>query len=163
VWDADTGKPIGEPLTGHTESVFSPEFSPNGKRIVTASKDKTARIWDVDAGKAIGEPLRGQRCLTPAQRWAFFLPPELPSGASSWRSGPTTPTNGISGSVTPAPARTRRSQLPNQESGGDAPLRRSFCAISLSSKRIDLMAAVIANTSASGEHAGKNPPVPAAE
>jgi WD40 repeat protein len=59
VWDADTGKPIGEPLTGHTESVFSAEFSPNGKRIVTASKDKTARIWDVDAGKAIGEPLRG--------------------------------------------------------------------------------------------------------
>jgi Novel STAND NTPase 1 len=38
------------------------------------------------------------------------------------------------GSATPAPARTRRSQLPNQESGGDASSRRSFCAISLSSE-----------------------------
>ncbi len=25
--------------------VFSAEFSPDGKRIVTASQDKTARIW----------------------------------------------------------------------------------------------------------------------
>ena len=37
LWDADTGKPIGEPLTGHTGAVISVAFSPDGKRIVTGS------------------------------------------------------------------------------------------------------------------------------
>ena len=32
----------------------SASFSPDGKRIVTASLDKTARIWDAATGKPIG-------------------------------------------------------------------------------------------------------------
>ena len=40
-------------------SVRSAAFSPDGKRIVTASGDKTARVWDAATGKPIGEPLRG--------------------------------------------------------------------------------------------------------
>ena len=59
IWDADSGKPIGEPLKGHEDAVVSAAFSPDGKRIVTASRDKTARIWDADSGKPIGEPLKG--------------------------------------------------------------------------------------------------------
>ena len=59
LWDAETGKPIGEPLTGHTDGVSSAAFSPDGKRIVTASADKTARLWDAETGKPIGEPLTG--------------------------------------------------------------------------------------------------------
>ena len=47
VWDAATGRPIGEPLKGHENWVMSAAFSPDGKRIVTASRDKTARVWDV--------------------------------------------------------------------------------------------------------------------
>ena len=59
VWDAATGKPIGEPLKGHESFVSSAAFSPDGKRIVTASLDKTARVWDAATGQPIGEPLKG--------------------------------------------------------------------------------------------------------
>ena len=38
-------------------------FSPDGKRIVTASEDKTARLWDGETGKAIGDPLKVMRIL----------------------------------------------------------------------------------------------------
>ncbi len=35
-------------LKGHTSGVNSAEFSPDGKKIVTASGDNTARIWLAD-------------------------------------------------------------------------------------------------------------------
>jgi len=59
IWDAATGKAIGEPLKGHEGAVWSAAFSPDGKRVVTASDDKMARMWDAASGKAIGEPLKG--------------------------------------------------------------------------------------------------------
>ena len=45
-------------LSGHEDSVLSAAFSPDGARIVTASRDKTARIWDAATGKQIAV-LRG--------------------------------------------------------------------------------------------------------
>ena len=38
---------------------MSAAFSPDGKRIVTASWDKTARLWDAETGQQIGAPLVG--------------------------------------------------------------------------------------------------------
>ena len=35
-------------LKGHTSQVFSAQFSPNGKQVVTASGDGTARIWTIE-------------------------------------------------------------------------------------------------------------------
>jgi WD40 repeat protein len=122
LWDANNGEQVGEPLTGHAQDVLSAAFSRDGKRIVTASRDGTARLWDADTGRQIGEPFKGHservhsatfspdgkhifttsstirlweivantellishakaaipRCLTPAQRKAFFLLPEPP-------------------------------------------------------------------------------------
>jgi dipeptidyl aminopeptidase/acylaminoacyl peptidase len=38
--------------------VNSAQFSPDGQRVVTASKDRTARLWDATSGKPIGEPMK---------------------------------------------------------------------------------------------------------
>jgi WD40 repeat protein len=46
VWEADTGKSVGQPLQ-HAGVVWSAAFSPDGRRVVTASKDTTARVWHV--------------------------------------------------------------------------------------------------------------------
>jgi hypothetical protein len=46
-------------LAGHETPVLSAAFSPDGKRIVTASWDKTALLWDAETGKQIGAPLVG--------------------------------------------------------------------------------------------------------
>ena len=59
LWDAATGRPIGNPLRGHEDGVEAVAFSPDGKRIVTASDDRTARLWDAATGQPIGEPLSG--------------------------------------------------------------------------------------------------------
>ena len=59
----------------------SAAFSPDGKRIVTASDDKTARLWEIfaDTQELVSHAKAGiPRCLTTAQRNAFFLPPEPP-------------------------------------------------------------------------------------
>ena len=42
-------------LRGHTSSVESASFSPDGKRIVSISDDNTIRIWDSQTGKQIGQ------------------------------------------------------------------------------------------------------------
>ncbi|MEO8286520.1 MAG: fasciclin domain-containing protein [Chloroflexota bacterium] len=40
-------------LTGHTDAVWQAVFSPDGKKIVTASADGTVRIWDAVSGKTL--------------------------------------------------------------------------------------------------------------
>ncbi|KAI5118071.1 hypothetical protein M0805_003660 [Coniferiporia weirii] len=59
IWDAQTGNPVGGPLTGHSGSVNSVAYSPDGIHIVSGSADNTLRIWDSQTGSAMGEPLTG--------------------------------------------------------------------------------------------------------
>ncbi|PVF91751.1 hypothetical protein CPB86DRAFT_830421 [Serendipita vermifera] len=44
---------------GHTDSVLSVAFSPDGEQIASGSRDKTIRLWDVKTGQPTGEPFQG--------------------------------------------------------------------------------------------------------
>jgi WD40 repeat protein/tetratricopeptide (TPR) repeat protein len=76
VWDAATGTPIARlkhrdkpegarpgpaPATDyvirHVGLVLRAAFRPDGKAVVTASDDQTARLWDAATGQAIGRPM----------------------------------------------------------------------------------------------------------
>lgn len=45
---AATGELLGDPILGHTNTVWSVEFSPDGRRLASSSRDSTIRIWDVN-------------------------------------------------------------------------------------------------------------------
>ena len=86
LWDARSGKPLGEPLR-HEGGVSAVAFSPEGDRVLTGSSDNTARLWDARSGKPLGEPLRHEARLWPS--------PSAPMGA------PSTPprSGGYAGSI----------------------------------------------------------------
>ena len=74
LWDALSGKPIGEPMQQHGK-INSAQFSPDGQRVVTASRDitevaledNTARLWDAQSRKPIGEPMQHEDGVFSAQ------------------------------------------------------------------------------------------------
>ncbi|MEH2248526.1 WD40 repeat domain-containing protein, partial [Nostoc sp.] len=52
LWNLDTHKEITT-LRGHSDSVFSIVFSPDGKTLASASADKTIKLWNLDTRKEI--------------------------------------------------------------------------------------------------------------
>jgi WD40 repeat protein/tRNA A-37 threonylcarbamoyl transferase component Bud32 len=56
-------------LLGHQDMVIASEFSPDGKRIVTTSRDRTARVWDADTGQEVAI-LRGHLNAVGAARFS---------------------------------------------------------------------------------------------
>jgi WD40 repeat protein len=100
LWDAATGKPIGQPLV-HQGRIRTAAFSPDGARVLTASFDHTARLWDAATSKPIG-PCFGHEGAVVS---ATFQPPD----------GKTIATAGTDGTVrlwnAPPPLRGEPEQI----------------------------------------------------
>jgi WD40 repeat protein len=50
VWDLASGQE-NLTLTGHSDEVNAVAVTPDGKRAVSASRDRTLRVWDLESGK----------------------------------------------------------------------------------------------------------------
>jgi hypothetical protein len=52
MWDVATGKMVQE-FIGHIGLVSGADFSPDGQRILTFSRDRTARLWEAATGREV--------------------------------------------------------------------------------------------------------------
>jgi WD40 repeat protein len=66
LWNAVSGKPIGNEIK-HGGAVNDAEFSADGKRVATASDDRTSQVWDAFTSEPIGSPLQHAGTVVSAQ------------------------------------------------------------------------------------------------
>lgn len=59
LWDVASRRPIGEPLSGNGNPVYSVAFSSDGTRLASASAGRTVRLWEITLGQPIDEPPAG--------------------------------------------------------------------------------------------------------
>ena len=53
LWNLRTGEQLLS-LKGHTSAILKMDFSPDGERLVSASRDHTLKLWDVSTGRELG-------------------------------------------------------------------------------------------------------------
>ena len=52
MWDLDTGQSL-RTLEGHSARVNTVAVTPDGRRAISASGDRTLRVWDLETGKTV--------------------------------------------------------------------------------------------------------------
>ena len=55
IWDIATDREVW--TVQHQGAVLDAAFSPDGKRLATASQDRQAHVWDIETGKEVTPPL----------------------------------------------------------------------------------------------------------
>ena len=60
-WNATTGAPVGDPMTGHTGPVtaLAAWSGPDGPMLASGGADGTVRLWNATTGAPIGDPMTG--------------------------------------------------------------------------------------------------------
>ena len=106
LWDTTARRPLGPPLTGHTDVVDGVAFSPDGRTLASTGADHMLRLWDVPTRRPLGGPLEGHAGWVSTVAFS-------PDGRSS-----------------PPPARTGRSGSGTRSSGATTreALERRVCA-----------------------------------
>lgn len=73
LWDTVTLQPFGDPLLGHTDTIYQVAFSPDGARFASVSQDGTLRLWEVRSGQLL-------QTLDPFERTALRTVAFSPDG-----------------------------------------------------------------------------------
>ncbi|KIM19969.1 hypothetical protein M408DRAFT_30771 [Serendipita vermifera MAFF 305830] len=55
----DNWPAIEKIIVGHTDTVNSVVFSPDGRRVASGSQDKTIRVWDAETAEMVAKPFEG--------------------------------------------------------------------------------------------------------
>jgi WD40 repeat protein len=59
IWQAESGKILWGPLEGHTDDIFTLNFSTDSKMVASGSDDRKVRIWSAETGDSICGPMEG--------------------------------------------------------------------------------------------------------
>jgi len=87
--DTGSGEPVGEPLK-HSLPITVASFSPDSKRVLTASADRTARVWDAATGSPIGATMRhgsGVTCAVFSPDGRLIVTGSSDNTARVWNAG----------------------------------------------------------------------------
>lgn len=63
---------VGQPLVGGGGKVYSLDFDPTGRTLLTGSEDGKLRLWDVATRRLVGQPLAGASSSNTRSAAAFF-------------------------------------------------------------------------------------------
>jgi WD40 repeat protein len=111
-WNATTGAPVGDPMTGHTNQTgaLAAWTGPDGPMLASGDLDGTIRRWDANTGAPVGDPMTGHTGWVWAlAAWTGLDGPMLASASSDgtirrWNATTGTPVGdpmtGHTGSVT---------------------------------------------------------------
>jgi tetratricopeptide (TPR) repeat protein len=81
-------------LTGHSANVVSIAFSPDGRRLATASYDRTTKLWDVQTGQHVFTLLghtAGLACLAFSPDGCLIVTGSFDATARVWNGTPIAP------------------------------------------------------------------------
>ncbi|EIW80774.1 WD40 repeat-like protein [Coniophora puteana RWD-64-598 SS2] len=72
VWDANSGRQVGNTMRGHTNDVYNISYSPSGNSLVSCSHDGTVRFWDITgAGGAYAKTLGLKESLVRVAKYSL--------------------------------------------------------------------------------------------